>query len=782
MVEFGLKLEDNKVSDWSEHYIRYEKLKLLLEKCEAAIKRYDEISSRMPDVAFKVKAAYYNGEATPLLLLSSSTPGEGTMMMGLDTVHEMTSRHTSESSFNTMNNNNNYTDTNTRSNVQTTSTTNANMMELMDEESDSREGTGQTSSITTTSSEYGSIINRTIQRARSHVSDYYMIQYIKSIEKVLREIDKHEEEFSECLLADIHHVNVFYKEQLNELIYQVLYLRESVQPCGAPTTSGANPTQQQGGGGGEPAVVVGDGTCAIESMNDSMRQQQQQHRRVYSDASELDQDVLTPLRSTRKTDSTTSPLHIVRKIATWTSKHIHPHHPPLPSTPPTNKQQQQRQHHRESIDAVAPLLTADKINDGDNDNDDDHDHDPNNSTNNETIQQQIRIADSVQRALIEHYRTAKLLQNYVIMNYTGFVKIVKKHDKVVKHNTKEKKGKYNDIIKASNICNEGKDLELLVNRMERLYAAWFCDRNISEARAQLLIKKGDVIFEMDWTQLRLGYRMGMSAVLALWVCWDCVYGMISEGRTTIGGRTAFPVFRGCAGLLQLQWCWGISVWVWTRYRINYIFLFDFDPNIVQNPLQIFNGAVDNTLCFLVCALLYYKAGVHKIPIPSDMILPAGIFPFLLVVYTIYQLVFPLRIRIPMWKTIIQVITSPYTSPSFFHGYVGDIFTSMVKVWQDLVWTIFFVLTGDWLLSEDLILMNNNNNSNNTNDIDNDHESMMHMWSKSDWYTHYLIPLVTLMPLWFRFNQCLRRYFDTGTMCFVLGLVFCFLSVSFFGID
>ena len=27
MVEFGLKLDDNKVSDWNEHYIQYEKLK-----------------------------------------------------------------------------------------------------------------------------------------------------------------------------------------------------------------------------------------------------------------------------------------------------------------------------------------------------------------------------------------------------------------------------------------------------------------------------------------------------------------------------------------------------------------------------------------------------------------------------------------------------------------------------------------------------------------------------------------------------------------------------------
>ena len=189
---------------------------------------------------------------------------------------------------------------------------------------------------------------------------------------------------------------------------------------------------------------------------------------------------------------------------------------------------------------------------------------------------------------------------------------------------------------------------------------------------------------------------------------------------------------------MLQWCWGVSVWVWSRYRINYIYLFDFNSSIVASPLSIFNEAVDNTLFYLVCALLYYKAGAHDIP----WSFPAGVFPFILLLYTAYQLVFPIRVRAPMWETVWQVITAPMSSPTFFHGYVGDIFTSMVKIFQDLVWSIFFVVSGDWLISEDLPA------------------SAYHTWLRSTWYTNVLIPLVTLLPLWFRFNQCLRRYVDT----------------------
>jgi hypothetical protein len=109
----------------------------------------------------------------------------------------------------------------------------------------------------------------------------------------------------------------------------------------------------------------------------------------------------------------------------------------------------------------------------------------------------IAEADSIQRALVDQYRTAKLLHNFAIMNYTGFVKIVKKHDKTLPH----RKGHFKSAVHASNICNEGKAVETLASRLERTYANWFCEGNLREAYAQLLPKRGDGL-ETDWSQLR----------------------------------------------------------------------------------------------------------------------------------------------------------------------------------------------------------------------------------------------------------------------------------------
>jgi EXS family len=138
-------------------------------------------------------------------------------------------------------------------------------------------------------------------------------------------------------------------------------------------------------------------------------------------------------------------------------------------------------------------------------------------------------------------------------------------------------------------------------------------------------------------------------------------------------------------------------------------------------------------------LLYYKAGTHDIPGKF----PEGVYPFFLVVYACLQLVIPVRTRLPMWGQIWRVVTAPAHSPSFFQGYIGDIFTSMVKVFQDMAWTAFFIFSGDWMVSED------------------SSDANVHHWSKTTWYRNILIPLLTLLPLWFRFNQCLRRYLDTS---------------------
>jgi len=124
-------------------------------------------------------------------------------------------------------------------------------------------------------------------------------------------------------------------------------------------------------------------------------------------------------------------------------------------------------------------------------------------------------------------------------------------------------------------------------------------------------------------------------------------------------------------------------------------------------------------------------------------MPPGCYAFLLVLYTIKSLVFPLKTRKPLWRAIFSVITAPITAPTLFHTYIADVFTSMVKVFQDILWTGCFVVSGDFMLSETDPGM-----------------LQTQIWAQSMWYRNIVIPLICLVPLWIRFNQCLRRYMDT----------------------
>ncbi|GAX28880.1 hypothetical protein FisN_20Lh184 [Fistulifera solaris] len=625
MVEFGLKLEDNKVEEWSEYYIQYERLKKILKKCKEARQKCADLEEKRPDEAATIRKAVESGLSTPhqssvsLPQLSEPTSSSGNQLNKIseDSHHEPTSELSS-------------------------------LFHPLGTSPD--ESSGRYSS-------YGS--ESALTRAFSGVSDYFSRSFERQFRDAMKEALGTSNEFDEALDEEIKRVNDFYFSKMKELEQRLIFLKESVKMARGQNADSVSDSDET------PLITQRKGESSILSLN----AQTMEH---------LAAAVRRRLTGSRKSCDSNE-------------------------------------------DSTQRLLG-------------DEDEDIIDRNANPEDARKMKEAQSIKRALIDEYRTAKLLHNFSIMNYTGFVKIVKKYDKTIK----ESQGKFKKIVTSDTICNGGKDVEGFANRLEFLFANWFCDRDINEARAQMLPKKGDGL-QMDWSQLRLGYRMGMCSVLALWVCWDCIWGMLQNGSTTIGGRTAFPVFRGFFGLLLVQWFWGASVWVWTRYRVNYIYIMDLDPHLVRSPIAIFNDSVDDTLFYLITMLLYYKAGVHDIP--GNF--PAGIFPAIAVCYALYRLIFPLQLRIPMWTTIWEVITAPMTSPAFYHSYIGDIFTSMVKVFQDLAWTTGFMLSGDFLISED------------------SKRATSHTWSHASWYKQILIPLLTLAPLWFRFNQCLRRYMDTG---------------------
>ncbi|CAM9811665.1 unnamed protein product, partial [Ectocarpus sp. 8 AP-2014] len=139
--------------------------------------------------------------------------------------------------------------------------------------------------------------------------------------------------------------------------------------------------------------------------------------------------------------------------------------------------------------------------------------------------------DSLKRALLDLYRDLTLLQNFAIVNYTAVVKITKKYDKQVVGAEEQEYPTRASLDPA--VAITGRMLEHLhhqdfyhVNKLrsvtaacETFYAGIFCGGNVAQARGLMLPQKTDE--RIDLAQFQLGYRMGMAAVLAFWILWDC---------------------------------------------------------------------------------------------------------------------------------------------------------------------------------------------------------------------------------------------------------------------
>ena len=510
MVEFGLKLEDNKVSEWSEYYLNYEELKAMLKKAKVATKKSEDQAKKRPQDAQRIIEAHQAGvmeAVTPVTPMGSRVSLTDLVRGAGGTIPEESTT----------------TPAGERPEVSETT----RLLTIPERSS---------SDLLTSSSSTLVAPQKSHLFSSQGLSDFFDSRFERSLRGHLKEVDEIANEFSDAIVAEQTKCVSFYNGKLSELEKLLSLLIETVANSAMfRRTVQASSADEEDSTGSVRNMVVGH------------------HRRTSSELTARQRvDLLIKSFQKKINENTSTKTTLPTKI-----KAAH--------TKLTN----------EDSDEEEDFLNDEKV---------------------------MAEADSIKRALIDQYRTAKLLQNYVILNYTGFVKIIKKHDKTIP----SQKGRFKGLLKADNLFKEGIAVEKLSDQYEKYYANWFCEGDIRAAHAQMLPKRGDGL-EMDWSQLRLGYRMGMCAVLALWVCWDSVWGLVADGNSTIGGRSAFPVFRACGGILLLQWFWGCSVFIWTRYRINYIYLFDFNPRIVETPLGIFEDAVDNTLVFNLLMLLYYKA-------------------------------------------------------------------------------------------------------------------------------------------------------------------------------
>jgi hypothetical protein len=382
--------------------------------------------------------------------------------------------------------------------------------------------------------------------------------------------------------------------------------------------------------------------------------------------------------------------------------------------------------------------------------------------------------ESLKRALVELHRLLHHLENFALLNYTGFVKILKKHDKwqrlhsgVINPDNSPLFKSHDARLNAFSFAKALRCRELLAE-VETLFADRFCDGDRAVALATLLTKREIIV---NWAHIYLGMKVGACLLLLVWVGWDSliVPTFRSERERHVIDLVltrAYPVYRGIGGLLLLHWLLGVSLYVWRSARINYRYIFELDPRrhrdsslLTMSYPDVLGDATNMTIVFLVNVLLYYK--VVNGYFPEEM-LARGYYPLALAAYTLYFYL-SRAWRTGFLRTLWEIVASPLYAVTFFHTFVGDYLTSTVKVTQDLAWSVCFFSSGEYLLKDQP-----------PSSFSSDHGGLKDLLSgvgvdeddgscqNNVYFVNVVVPLVCALPLWWRFLQSLRRVYDTQT--------------------
>lgn len=349
-----------------------------------------------------------------------------------------------------------------------------------------------------------------------------------------------------------------------------------------------------------------------------------------------------------------------------------------------------------------------------------------------------REKTSCMRASVELFRNLTHLTNFCILNYTGFVKICKKHDKAVlsPHDRLWDSCLEAELEPLTFVERQG--LGDLINRLEQGYADAFCDGNVQMAKAALLMRQEK---SSPGMALTLGVQIGACVMLSIWTAWD-LWVDVQVMRITVNTdrqwkllSLTLPIYRACGSIILGFILWAGCLQCWKTARINYLFMFDLEQDAALSPTSALVLASRLCIVFLLSALLVVKAMIKELP--HWMCQAPGIFPASMLLAMVGELMLHGRFRFA-FRSLGRVLAAPLYTVDLWSSFVGDVLTSLVKPMTDMAYSLCYIAHGEWLLP------------------------YKHQGGCADWWAFSFVikPLLCALPLWCRFMQSLRVYHDT----------------------
>jgi xenotropic and polytropic retrovirus receptor 1 len=180
-----------------------------------------------------------------------------------------------------------------------------------------------------------------------------------------------------------------------------------------------------------------------------------------------------------------------------------------------------------------------------------------------------RKAQELKLAFSEFYLSLILLQNYQNLNHTGFRKILKKHDKLLRV---DRGGKWQkEHVEASHFF-VNKDIDRIINETETRVTSELEGGDRQRAMKRLRVPPlGEQ--QSPWTTFKVGLFSGSFVVLLITVVLSAIFHDSSGENLKI----AFMLYRGPLLLIEFIFLIGVNIYGWRSSGVNHVLIFELDP-------------------------------------------------------------------------------------------------------------------------------------------------------------------------------------------------------------
>ncbi|GEQ71185.1 hypothetical protein JCM33374_g4866 [Metschnikowia sp. JCM 33374] len=345
-------------------------------------------------------------------------------------------------------------------------------------------------------------------------------------------------------------------------------------------------------------------------------------------------------------------------------------------------------------------------------------------------------------ALVEHYRSIALIRSYRTMNRTALRKITKKFDKATGSNIS---GDFMKKVDKEAYFQTSETLDQVSTRVEDIFLTFFDSEKSDRKHGLEKLRSATYAYNNSDIRANTYYKASFSSGLFTGIALP-FFGIglyIALRRTLSGllpeGKFLLQIWGGFFLVNLSMFLIGINFIVYTIFKINYKFIFEFNLANVLDYKQFF------LLPSLGLGLLCSFAWLSFSDFWPDK-LPGRVWPLIYLACVLLIFLWPGAQLYPASRRWLQIaiwriICSGFYPVEFRDFYLGDIICSLTYSLSNL--SFFICLYADkWrhVLGGGTIPV-----------------STDRCGSK---YSHSMGFLASLPSIW-RFLQCLRRFMDTG---------------------